>query len=142
MLVGFCGTVVVADSLYRISVMPPAHVLTFEDYLAHMRPPRWLERVEREGETYVVAYGNSNQVLAAMSMFPSGPPAYLFDARGRLVQWSADSGDDAVFQEYWMAGSNKIDLAEARRLTSRVPASAPSSAPAGASSQPDSEKRP
>ena len=42
---------------------------------------------ESAGETYTVMLGPAGRFLA------SGPSAYLFDARGRFVDWTADMGD-------------------------------------------------
>lgn len=35
----------------------------------------------------------------------SGPPAFVFDPRGALVDWTADSGDDPGFLDQWHAGT-------------------------------------
>lgn len=32
---------------------------------------------------------------------PSGPAANVFDDQGRLVDWSADTGDDSRFPNNW-----------------------------------------
>lgn len=36
-------------------------------------------------------------------MSASGPAGYVFDADGRLVDWSSDIGDDPAFDDRWTA---------------------------------------
>ena len=33
--------------------------------------------------------------------FPSGPPCYMFDSKGNLVDWTMDIGDDGRYQRKW-----------------------------------------
>ena len=44
---------------------------------------------------YIEIIGERPSILA------SGPPAYIFDASGQLVDWTSDDGEDPRFQRAW-----------------------------------------
>ena len=51
--------------------------------------------------------------LAPLWTLPSGPPAYLFDASGRLADSTADVGDSTKFQDdYGVYRGTTIELSE------------------------------
>ncbi len=41
---------------------------------------------------------------------PSGPPVYIFDESGVLVDWAADSGEASDFNRRWTGVSNVIAI--------------------------------
>lgn len=48
---------------------------------------------------------------------PSGPPAYIFDKNGNLIDYSLDTGDDPDFLSKWHVDQGKyITLEELDRL--------------------------
>lgn len=50
-------------------------------------------------------------VTAGLWTFPSGPPAYLFDDAGQLVDYTCDVGESTVFQnDYGIYAGVAIDL--------------------------------
>jgi len=52
----------------------------------------------RDGRAYFMVVGQTpNHILA----LPSGPPAYIFDESGRLVDWTGDLGDAQSFVSKW-----------------------------------------
>ncbi len=49
--------------------------------------------------------------LGGLWTFPSGPPAYLFDQSGHLVDYTCDVGDSPTFQnDYRVHSGVEIDL--------------------------------
>ncbi len=44
-------------------------------------------------------------------ILPSGPSAYVFDRRGKLIDWAADIGDNNVFDEKWQAQGHAGEIA-------------------------------
>lgn len=56
-------------------------------------------------------------VMSPLSV-PSGPPAYVFDETGALVDWTGDRGDDSAFMRKWGSLSNAtfISVDEAKRV--------------------------
>jgi hypothetical protein len=89
--------------LYRRTV-PRANVRDIDSFL-QWRPGTRQFAVLADGR-HLIATG------AASSVLPSGPSGYVFDRSGRLVDWSADIGDDPKFDGKWQAqhsvGSGKV----------------------------------
>ena len=78
------------------STRPPANVTTFEAWQEwHGTPYVAILVTLGNGQTYLVVLGHSSDPMR------SGPPAYVFDRGGRLVDWSRDVGDDPTFSEKW-----------------------------------------
>lgn len=50
-----------------------------------------------EGREYLALFGP----VRAFPRFPSGPPVYVFDRSGTLVDWTPDAGDDEGFKSRW-----------------------------------------
>ncbi len=76
---------------------PVGRFTTVAGYLAQGRMPSRVELCSIRGGDFWVAYAPMNYGLA----LPSGPAAYVFDDQGRLVDWSADTGDDSRFTFNW-----------------------------------------
>ena len=55
-----------------------------------------VRRVTAKGRDYILA--TAPMVKWA---FPSGPPMYVFDSQGRLLDYTLDSGDDPAFMDRW-----------------------------------------
>jgi len=59
---------------------------------------------------HVCVYGDVKPLLWTL---PSGPPAYHFDAQGRLIDFTLDIGDSTKFQQEYDTGHGKeIALAD------------------------------
>ena len=65
---------------------------TLESAEVHLR--------EFRGEEFLVASANMPDWMLFFYNF-SGPPEYVFDKGGSLVDWTADSGDDGDYQARW-----------------------------------------
>ncbi len=73
-------------------------------------------KIQRGENQYFVA---TLRVSSGMAL-PSGPPAYVFDATGRLVDWSADTGEDPRYLTAWPPDQmHQIDLGELKRIVRR-----------------------
>lgn len=58
----------------------------------------------------ICVFGDVNSVLWTL---PSGPPAYLFDLSGKLVDHTLDVGDSTKFQEVYLVYSGtRMTIAE------------------------------
>src|ERR1044071_6550373 len=64
-------------------------------FLAEMPKPARIESFDLEGQHYIELIGHSPTGLLIV---PSGPPRYVFDAKGNLVDWTQDDGDDPEFR--------------------------------------------
>lgn len=67
----------------------------------------------KDGTNYYAAIGPVRAPLALVS----GPPVYVFDRSGTMVDWTLDNGEDPRFQKAWSAFSEKrISIAELDEL--------------------------
>src|SRR5436190_17451546 len=90
-LIGGC---VAAEYISHRLANPSGHVSTLREYLAWRPSAEQFAAVDVNGKAYVIAYGGPTSSWLLLS---SGPSAYVFDDTGRLVDWSADIGDDPTF---------------------------------------------
>jgi len=86
---------------------------TYRQYRESLPPPESVLKL-RVGEGEFYALSGPVSVLLALS---SGPPVYIFDSEGKLLDWTLDSGDDPRFSERWGAlRGEEIPLAEFERM--------------------------
>jgi hypothetical protein len=95
-LIGGCFTAEYAS--YR-RADPTGCVFTLSEFLAWRQWAEQFALVDVGGQQHVIAYGPAGRTF----LMASGPAAYVFDARGKLVDWSPDIGDDSVFDNKWGA---------------------------------------
>jgi hypothetical protein len=85
--------------------IPPPGVLDLASYLAEMPDPELAFEVQIGASRFLEAHGPPQPLMA----LPSGPPAYVFDEAGALVDWTSDVGDDSTFSERWhRAGTRRL----------------------------------
>lgn len=60
-----------------------------------------VKTVELDGATYTMLN------LGPMGFLPSGSAYLVYDANGRLVDWTLDEGDDSRFQRKWSRAARK-----------------------------------
>jgi len=92
--------------------VPPPDVRRWEDYLAEMPQPRSFMLIQMfTGEEFLLAVGPKPK-----TPFAKGPPMYVFDREGRMIDWTADSGEDADFTKQWidLTMQEEIEQATAR----------------------------
>jgi hypothetical protein len=81
---------------YVDTIHPGTLGITIAELEAKLGTPLHLQAHPHYGVTYTLTYGEIRTIY-----FPSGPPAYLFDGSGRLVDWTPDVGDGAAFRQTW-----------------------------------------
>lgn len=71
---------------------------------------------ELEGKQYFEALSQIPQ--SAFFYAASGPPAYVFDSEGRLVDWTPDRGEASRYLKKWgtFSTGKQIDVTELIRL--------------------------
>lgn len=84
-ILGILGLLIIGPPWKRF--LPPEGMETIDDLIAALPETYCFAAVEHEGTPYVVWVGRPWGLLV------SGPPVCVFDAEGRLVDWSADTGD-------------------------------------------------
>lgn len=91
---------------------PDGKFTNVREYLARSRKPSRVSKVEKQGETFFIAYSPMDTWLA----MPSGPAGYVFDKSGQMVDWSGDTGDDSSFNKKWPLPQVESSLEELRRV--------------------------
>jgi hypothetical protein len=84
-----------AAARFRSQFAPAPHVRTFTDLQRQGVPMTRAVRLP-SGTGDVCVFGDVQPLLWTL---PSGPPAYHFDASGRLTAFTLDVGDSTRFQE-------------------------------------------
>jgi hypothetical protein len=80
----------------------PDGVYDIKDFLQRFPEQERTFQSDVDGHRYVVVWISTPKVAGHIS---SGPPAYVFDSDGALVDWSADIGDDGKIWEKWLLAS-------------------------------------
>lgn len=88
---------VVAATVYQSRFAPAIGVRTYAQLKAQGVPIKRAVRVSNPAN-HIVVFGDPT---AALWTLPSGPPAYLFDETGQLIDFTIDAGDSAIFQEVY-----------------------------------------
>ncbi len=87
----------ISESRWRRINNPEGKFSTVSEYLSGTRQPSRVQRIEKDGQNFFIAYGPMDTWLA----FPSGPAAYVFGPDRTMVDWSWDTGDDSDFEKQW-----------------------------------------
>jgi hypothetical protein len=80
---------------------PTNDLRTLKDYLQRYPNPLRVWQFSMNGTNYYEVWGQLGKIGLA-----SGPPAYVFDDRGNLVDWSVDRGDDSLYMRRWSHFTN------------------------------------
>lgn len=86
------------------------------------KPSGKIARFVKDGAVYYEVIGDYPKSFFAM---PSGPPAYIFDRTGRLVDWCADTGEASEYNTRWRVRelrADPIDYTAFTRLIRHKPA--------------------
>ena len=100
-----------AECFMHWRIIPPDRAGSLDGFLRWSPYGDQFKLVSLDGHDYLIAYGSTSGLL------PSGPAGYVFDRSGKLIAWSADIGDDPIFDERWHAQG-----ITAARMISRVQA--------------------
>jgi hypothetical protein len=109
---GLVGGFVLSQIRWHRINNPEGKFTNVGEYLAHGRLPARVTKVQRDGNTYFIAYGPMDYRIAV----PSGPAAYVFDQTGQMVDWSSDTGDDRTFMQRWFRSEEKSSIEELKQI--------------------------
>jgi hypothetical protein len=101
----------------RKSFAPAKQEITFQEFTSSNRRLGLARMFEHNGKQYFEVLGKVP--TAAFFYGGSGPPAYVFDSGGGLVDWTPDRGDASSYVKEWgsFGVGLRIDVSEvARRL--------------------------
>jgi hypothetical protein len=89
---------------------------SYGDYRSSMPEPRAIRKITKNGEDFYASFGPVRAPLA----LPSGPPVYVFDTHGNLVDWILDTGDDSRFSNVWATHQGaEISIADFEKLIAK-----------------------
>lgn len=107
---------VVAAATYQSRFAPAPGVTTYMQLKAQGVPLHRAVRVTNPSN-HVVVFGDPT---AALWTLPSGPPAYLFNESGQLVDFTCDVGDSTTFQnDYNVYSGIEADIQAIERQFSK-----------------------
>ncbi len=100
----------------RSKVNLPDEVRTIQQFADSMPPPK---------EVWYLEGGSNNAFVVIGDMpcgVPSGPPVYVFNQRGDLVDWTPDLGDTPENKRYkfYSPGGKRVPLGVALKLAQEV----------------------
>jgi hypothetical protein len=105
----------VASERYYVGIKRPEGILTVEDYFLRFGEPSFVRMVERDGQSYYEFNGFVDPPWWCLAV-PSGPPAYIFDERGKFIEWCADPGDGAPYRRRWpLRSTDEVNVASVKR---------------------------
>lgn len=96
----------ISEFTYLPRVAPPSEGTNLRDFLRSRAIITRLKRFQLGGSNYVMVVGKIPFSIHGAS----GPPVYVFDAKGELIDWAAERGDATQFQKTWIGASNVVDL--------------------------------
>lgn len=100
----FVFAIFVGIGIYdRDAKYPPAGVVDLDGFMREMPTPIAAYELTIQGRVYYELIGPIGIGLSA----PSGPPAYIFDDRGKLIASTLDDGDDPGHYQRWRAYSRR-----------------------------------
>lgn len=99
----WCGLSEIEERKLR----PPDEAGDIPGFLKWMPTPVSFDRFESGGRTFYVLRGSPQ----ARFRVPSGPPVYVFDEQGTLVDWCSDEGENAKIHERWNRFPNAVPMA-------------------------------
>lgn len=85
-----------SHAAYVDTIWPKSMGMTMAELEQQIGKPELLRQHTHNDSSYTIWSAPVKTVF-----LPSGPPTYVFDSAGKLVDWTRDSGDDPVFQQKW-----------------------------------------
>ena len=93
----------------RGRINPPEGEVYLSDFLDSGRKTHEVRQFVYDQRNHTAVFGVARMFLTSL---PSGPPVYVFDEHGLLIDWSRDIGDNPKFVEKWGAFSNSVPPAK------------------------------
>ena len=104
-LIMFLGWVSVETWGY-LRIAPGEDAQHLKEFLKSMPPSEGIYSWQSGASTYLEVVGT----LPPWPFVVSGPPIYIFDTTGKLVDWTAQSGEDSAFERRWPLGVTRRRL--------------------------------
>lgn len=111
----FCAIFYWANSEWRYAqLLPlPGGATNLVSFLQAQHDQLIIQQFTQDGQRYLIV-----KRLVSMVGFslPSGPPAYIFNEPGTLVDWTGDFGEATRFLEKWtnLSEAKEVSIEEAK----------------------------
>ena len=79
---------ILISSAERSRLTPPPTATTLQEFADCMPAPQHLAAINDAGDTRIIWIGHT-----AMWSLAMGPPCYVFDSKGTLIQWDWKTGE-------------------------------------------------
>ena len=83
---------------------PPNSVVDLQTFMQQMPKPDSGYELNVGGSQHIELVGP----LPSKWTLPAGPPSYIFDASGQLVDWTWDIGEDPDFVSAWHGSGRRV----------------------------------
>ena len=112
--IALASAYVIGSEVYYLESNKPTEVRDIRGYFNRFGEPSSARIVTLDGQTYYELAGHRpNRYMFA---HPSSPPAYIFDASGKFVEWCYDPGDVPSHYERWpQPHLNRVEFADVRQ---------------------------
>lgn len=97
-----------AEHRHAVALRPPQGATNLAAFLQARPESGPISRFVHAGNAHIKVVGRPGGTGLSL---PSGPPVYIFDTSGRLVDWCGDLGDNEEFLRKWGGFSNATALA-------------------------------
>jgi hypothetical protein len=87
---------VICPMVYHSKISSAEGLANYSEYRRNLPEPRTVRLLRKDNLEFVACYGPITTLALV-----SGPPLYVFDRSGKLVDWSRDIGDDGVYDDKW-----------------------------------------
>ena len=108
----------IGSEVYYAARIRPKGVRTLADHYRRFGEPRRITSFQRGGTNFYELSGHISRARAGgipLLVFPSSPPAYVYDQTGALVDWCSDPGDQPSYRARWpQTGTQPVEPATFR----------------------------
>ncbi len=106
----FCAIFYWANSEWRYAQLlpPPGGATNLVSFLRAQHDQLFIQQFAQDGQRYLIV---KRLVPKVGFSLPSGPPAYIFNEPGTLVDWTGDFGEATRFLQKW------TNLSEAKEIS-------------------------
>ncbi|MGI8481363.1 MAG: hypothetical protein ACR2H1_05475 [Limisphaerales bacterium] len=107
-----------SEFLYAARIRPGS-IRTVAAHFQRFGEPRFVYEVQHDGSTFYEFTGFTRTQLPLLAV-PSSPPAYIYDADGKLVDWCSDPGDQPKHRQTWpRVSTTPLDIQAVRQRFSQ-----------------------
>jgi hypothetical protein len=115
LVIMFLSAFVYEENRRAVAARPPEEGANLITFLEARPNSSGVRKFVHNNKVYIEVLGEVGVFFLSV---PSGPPAYIFDETGLLVDWTGDRGDDAAYKSKWGSLGNGmfISIEDAKQI--------------------------